>query len=114
MEYLFKLQIDILKKEDISKLEEIICLKGNGINENQWSYEIEIEENDEWVDFIFVFYKALYGKFRDLQKLNISKEDITIWFYHAYKQQCNIEFNAIELKKLGSLGVALCISCWEK
>lgn len=114
MEYAFKLEIEVLRNEDIDTLENIIGLKGDVLDFTQWSYELEINIADDWVDFISLFYNALNGKFSKLKKIGITKEDITIWFYYEYIQQCNIEFNPSDLKKLASLGVTLCISCWEK
>jgi len=114
MEYAFKLEINVQKEEDIVDLENIIGLQGKVLDKTQWYYEIEIEVEDEWVDFISIFYNALHGKFLRLKNLGITKEDITIWYYYEYIQQCNIEFNAADLKKLASLELTLCISCWEK
>lgn len=56
---------------------------------------------------------VLMPKMKNLRSIGIQPDDISIWYLYEYKGQCNIEFDASELKKMGDLGVALCISCWE-
>ena len=114
MKYTFTLEIDIPSKCDISFLENTLKLIGTKIDETQWIYTIGIGVEDDWIDFIDIFYKSLKGKFEILESVGIKKEDITIWYYYEYEQQCNMEFSPKNLAKLGELGITFCISCWEK
>ena len=36
-----------------------------------------------------------------------------IWMIYLYEKQCNIEFDANLLERMGKLGIKLCISCDE-
>jgi len=114
MKYAFTLEIDIPLEINIDFLENILKLHGTEIDKRQWNYTIEIDVGDKWVDFIDVFYKSLNGKFDKLKSIGIRKEDITIWYYYEYDQQCNMEFSPKDLSKLSELGITFCISCWEK
>jgi hypothetical protein len=49
-----------------------------------------------------------------LKDNGISTDDITIWYMYEYKQQCNMEFWPNITKRIGELGIVLCITCWEK
>jgi hypothetical protein len=40
-------------------------------------------------------------------------DEVSIWYLYEYSGQCNMEFEPQDLKRLGNLGVRLCISCWE-
>jgi len=114
MEYAFTLQICVSSENDISFLENILGLQGTEMDETQWKYTIEVGVEDDWIDFVDVFYKSLNGKFEILESIGVKKGDITIWYYYEYDQQCNMEFSPENLSKLAELGITLCISCWEK
>jgi hypothetical protein len=50
----------------------------------------------------------------NLKKIGISTDAITFWYLYEYIGQCNMEFSPDITKKIGDLGINLCISCWEK
>ncbi|MCW8896879.1 MAG: hypothetical protein OQJ96_13530 [Flavobacteriales bacterium] len=78
-----------------------------------WIYEVVEKEDDEYYDFISNFLDLLEGKYSFLEKLEISRKDITIWRVYEYDDQCNMEYDAEELKRLGENGINLCISCYQ-
>lgn len=80
---------------------------------NGWIYEVITKEDDPYFNFIEEFLKILDGKFDELKKINIIRDDISFWMIYEYRGQCNMEFNPIELAKLGNSGISLCISCYE-
>ena len=49
-----------------------------------------------------------------LEGIGISRNDISFWYMYEYDQQCNMEFAPDITKRIGELGIVLCISCWEK
>lgn len=80
-----------------------------------WIFEVEESEiSKEHFHFISVFYDTLKDKFEDLAKIGITNEDIQIWYLYEYDQQCGMEFCPDDMGKLASLGVTLCIDCWQK
>ena len=76
-----------------------------------WTYEVIDDSPDEYFDFINVFLDILETKYADLEKLNITRENISIWLFYEYDQQCNMEFDPARLKRLGDNGITFCISC---
>lgn len=80
---------------------------------SSWTYEVIDDKTDEYFDFINVFLDLLETKYSDLEKLNIKRNDISIWSLYEYDQQCNMEFDPQRLKRLGENGITFCISCWD-
>jgi len=78
-----------------------------------WTYEVIDNKADKYFDFINVFLDLLETKYSDLEKLNIKRNDISIWLLYEYDQQCNMEFDPQRLKRLGDNGITFCISCWD-
>lgn len=110
----YKLEIDVQNKNNLIKLNGLLGVTGKTLGETQWYYEFEERDDDEYYDFATNFHKILNPNIDSLKTLGISKDDITIWYMYEYKQQCNIELDASQIKKIASLGVTLCISCCEK
>jgi hypothetical protein len=54
------------------------------------------------------------GKWDELAALGIRPADVTVWLFYAYRTECNLEFHAHDLKRLGDAGLTLCISCWQE
>ena len=99
---------------DIQK-EKISCILGVKANRQMngtWYFEVEEEEIDGYFDFIKYFIDILEEKYEQLKSIEISKEDISLWFLYGYENECNMEFLPSDLKRLGDNGISLCISCW--
>lgn len=116
-------RLDIQTENDISKynaISSLLQLSPRKVNQNEtfaysvWSYEVEVKDEENSFDFINNFLDILEPKFDELEKSQISKSDITFWLLYEYDQQCNMEFNPKEMKRLGENEITLCVSCWEK
>ena len=77
-----------------------------------WIYEVE--ENENYFDFINIFIDMIELKSSELQNLNIKREDISLWMLYEYDQQCNMEFDPERLKRIAANKITLCISCWKR
>lgn len=79
-----------------------------------WTYSVDESELDEYYDFINSFLDILEPKFRDLEKLGVTKDNILFWLLYEYDQQCAMEFHPNEMVRLGQYGIHLNIDCWQK
>ncbi|WP_333601322.1 hypothetical protein [Flavobacterium sp.] len=115
MKYFYRLQISFSpNKETLSSLNSILGIEYLTEDENpsEWWYKVEQNESDEYFDFINQFLNILETKYSDLEKLNIKRDDITIWMIYEYDDQCNMAFDPQRLKRIGENGITLCISCY--
>lgn len=78
-----------------------------------WSLTIE-EDSPQFLDALNVFSNLISINLQKLDKVGIKTDMITFWYLYEYEQQCNMEFWPDIMKKIGELGIVLCISCWEK
>ncbi len=117
MKYFYKLQISFSpSRETLNSLNSILgieCLTDDE-KPSQWTYEVVQKKSDQYFDFINSFLDILESKYPDLEKLNIDRDDISIWMLYEYNHQCNMEFNPQRMKRIGESGITLCISCWQK
>lgn len=81
--------------------------------DSAWEYSID-DTSDLYSSAVSFISKLLTGKMEFLEDIGITRDDISIWFLYEYEGECNMEFNPEDLKKVGDLGISLCISCWEK
>jgi hypothetical protein len=107
MENVFVIRIDA-EKEEYTKISKILNLVAS-TELNYWEYEIKTKS-----DTIKQLFDIIYPNIQSLEKIGIKNENISIWLYCEYKNQCNMEFTPIEINLLSKLNVTLCISCWEK
>ena len=117
MNYLYKLQISFSSgRKTLNALNSIFGIEYLSDDENptQWIYEVEQQESDEYFDFINQFLNLLETKYTDLEKLKVKRNDISIWMFYEYDNQCNLEFDGQRTKRIGESGITLCISCWQK
>jgi hypothetical protein len=78
-----------------------------------WTYTVDVGEEEPYFDFINKFLDIIEPKFDELKKLGIDKENISFWLNYEYDQQCAMEFDPQEMKRLGESGIVLCIDCWQ-
>ncbi len=78
-----------------------------------WIYKVVTTDQDPFFDSINTFLDILENKYESLSQIGIQRSNILIWYLYEYDQQCNMEFDPIQLKRLGDNGIKLCISCWE-
>ncbi len=79
-----------------------------------WTYCVDTKEEDPYFDFINIFLDLLDPNFTKLSEIGIEKNAISFWHLYEYDQQCSMEFNPQEMKRLGESGITLCIDCWQK
>ncbi|HRG39423.1 MAG TPA: hypothetical protein PK289_12900 [Bacteroidia bacterium] len=110
MSSVYKLQVDVsIEKQDL--LNRVLGFPDS--TDPYW--EIVIEENSERFDCAIEFLLGLLeNNYSTLIRGGIYGENISLWFLYEYDQQCNMEFNPDHLKRLGTLGITLCVSCWQK
>lgn len=78
-----------------------------------WNLVLEERRDDPPTPFLDVFFGLLDGHFASLERIGVSRNDITVWLLYEYDEQCNLEFSAADMKRLGDAGISLCISCWQ-
>jgi hypothetical protein len=122
----FVLELEIERGQSIEAISAILGIRPNFKSKN-WCFSIirdydndddmeeicEYEHFDDIPSFIDQFIDLLDGKYEELAKVDIQRNDIIFWKYYAYDGQCNLEFTPKQLKKLGDNGIRLCISCWD-
>ncbi len=112
MNYKYSLRIDC-ELQQRKAISDLIGLENNGNYNANWSHEIVESETDNPVDFISFFLSYLNDKDKELLKLGVKTENISIWMLYEYDGQCNLEFLPKDMKRLGEKGISLCVSCWE-
>ena len=50
---------------------------------------------------------------KELIRLGVDFSDSQIWMIYYYEKQCNMEFDAGLMERMGKLGIKLCVSCQE-
>lgn len=85
----------------------------SSLEDSDWTYCLEVGEEDPPVPFIQTFLDLLHDKFERLEAMGVQRSDISIWLLYEYDDQCNLEFSPSQLAALGSAGIALCVSCWQ-
>ena len=78
-----------------------------------WTYQIEREDEEEYLDFVNLFVDMVEPKFDELLKLGIDRENILIWLVYVYTEQCALGFSPDEMKRLGETGISFNIDCHE-
>ncbi len=86
----------------------------SNMNEIFWGLEKEQNEEDNFFDYILFFAEKIESKRDELKKLGVDFKNISIWLIYEYEYQCNLEFQSNVCKKIGELGITLCISCYSK
>lgn len=107
--YRLLIQCDTEKKEKI----DLILGESNDDPEIGWSLIIE-EDSPKFTSALNLFIDLITENLNELNEIGISMDMITFWYMYEYEQQCNMEFWPDITKRIGELGIVLCISCWEK
>jgi len=107
----YNLQIDA-PQEQYDEIDIILGVKSNSPHKG-WQLGIVQKENDKYIPFISYFLSILKGKYEALEKIGITRDDISVWKLYEYEGQCNMEFSPEDMYNLGKEGIVLCVSCWE-
>lgn len=78
-----------------------------------WGIYIE-EDSPKYAEALPHFLSIIELHLNQLLQIGISSDMISIWYMYEYVHQCNMEFGPDITRKLGNLGIRLCITCWEK
>jgi hypothetical protein len=98
-----------------SKKNSVSNILGKQPNEDEPYWEISIVQDNSSgpIHYIDEFISILNGKYDSLSELGIRREDISVWRYYEYDQECNMEISPREMKLLSDNGIILCMSCWQ-
>jgi hypothetical protein len=94
---------------------EVTRVLGRAPSDDVGHWNLVLKEGPEDVPtpFLDVFFEVLDGHIESLERMGVSRDDITVWLLYEYDEQCNLEFSAADMKRLGDAGISLCISCWR-
>jgi hypothetical protein len=107
----YKLQIQC----DIKKKGQLDLMLGESNDDLNLGWNLVIEENaPEFNQALNVFIDLVSNNLPKLKEIGIPLSAITFWYMYEYEHQCNMEFWPDITKKIGELGIVLCISCWER
>lgn len=105
----------VLKIEtDESKFDLISEILGISATTQTLAWELELIEGNVYCNFADYFMNLIVPNKERLMLQGIKDDDITIWCYYEYVEQCNLEFSPGDLQKLGENNIRLCISCWKE
>ncbi|NEU07792.1 hypothetical protein GZH53_05665 [Flavihumibacter sp. R14] len=107
----YRLQIQC----DRAKKKKIDSILGESIDDPQigWSLVID-EDSPRFGNALSIFIDLVNGHLIELKEIGVAMDKITFWYLYEYEQQCNMEFWPDITRRIGELGIVLCISCWEK
>ena len=107
--YRLLIQCNIEQKERL----DVVLGESNDNPEIGWSFVIE-ETSVHFTKALNIFIDLISDNIDEIQKIGIPMDIISFWYMYEYEQQCNMEFRPDITKRLGDLGIVLCVSCWEK
>lgn len=107
--YRLLIQCDLEKREKI----EAVLGESNDVPEIGWGMLIE-EDSPTFNQALSLFIDLIDNNLLKLKEIGVSTSEISFWYMYEYEQQCNMEFTPDITKRVGELGVVLCVSCWEK
>ena len=107
-EYILKISTSKENYLNITRILEIVP------SNDEYFWEFIIDENhDLYIKAIDSFMNIIEPNMQKLKKIGIKPEDISVWFYKPYVNECNMEFSPNEMRRLAENQITLCISCWE-
>ena len=106
--YILKIHTD---KQNFNLLNDLFEYTTSS-KEGVWEYGLE-EDSAGFANALCHLIDLLESKQQQLVQHGFDFDEVSIWYLYEYSGQCNMEFEPQDLKRLGNLGVRLCISCWE-
>ena len=106
MESAYVLRIDT----DSNKYDALNAVLGVKPTSTDYWWEVEIKDSREGLHYLLQLIEV---NFSELQTVGLDKGAISIWYYYEFDEQCNMEFDSDDLKRMGECGITLCISCWN-
>jgi len=96
--------------QKVTKLLNVVPMDET-IDFSMWNYQVVVNDEEERFDFVNVFIDLVEPNFERLKTLGIEKDDIIIGLVYEYDEQCSMEFNSQEMKRLGESGISFNIDC---
>ncbi len=99
------------KDIDLVKTEELLHVK---LNNNRIRVPDDLQKRTDGPIFyeeIAWLLDLIEKNERGLRDLGVDFSDSQIWMIYYYDKQCNMEFDADLLNRMGKLGIKLCVSC---
>ena len=101
------------KNIDLAGIEELLHIK---LDNNRINVPDDLPEEPDGP----VFYEEIAWLLdlvekneKELIGLGVDLSDSQIWMIYYYDKQCNMEFDAGLMERMGKLGLKLCVSCQE-
>lgn len=101
------------KNIDFDKIESLLHIK---LDDNRINVPDDIPDNPDGPIFyeeIAWLLELVEENKKELLELGVKFSDSQIWMIYYYDKQCNMEFNADLLERMGKLGLKLCVSCQD-
>lgn len=108
-EYILRINTD---KENYNIISTLLAVQPTSTN-TYWEFSIN-ENSDLYTNAVNHLLDLIERNIKKLNQNGIKNEDLSIWYLYEYVEQCNMEFQPDELKRMGVNGINLCISCWHK
>jgi len=99
--------------EQYQSISDILGVQLSLNGDTCWIYEVENRETDPYFDFVSEFMKLLKDNFVVLEKIGVTRSDISFWAIYEYENQFNVEFSPDDMKRMADEGIALCLSCYQ-
>lgn len=107
--YRLQIQCDLKKLERL----ELILRQSNDSSNVGWSLIVE-ENSPKFTSALHIFIELISANLQRLKEIGVSMDKVSFWYMYEYEHQCNMEFLPEVTRRIGELGIVLCISCWEK
>jgi hypothetical protein len=92
MTYYYSLRIGA-SDEQVEDINGILGVKSN--YPPDWGLKLIERENDEIIHFIDYFLSILNGKYEQLERIGITRDDISVWMLYEYDNECNMELPCV-------------------
>jgi hypothetical protein len=111
MESFYSLQIDV-PRDKFELVDKILGVKQNC--PPFWTLQFIIKNDDDYnFPFVDYFLSILKGKYKQLEKIGVTRDNISVWYVYYYDALCNMKFSPKDLYNLGKEGIVFCISCYD-
>jgi hypothetical protein len=101
------------KNIDLVGIEELLHIKLDNNRIHVTDYLPDDPEGTVFYDEIAWLLNLVEKNEEELIRLGVDFSDSQIWMIYYYEKQCNMEFDAGLMERMGKLGLKLCVSCQE-
>lgn len=114
-QYYFYLSLNSIDSNEIedSILQNILGVSvENGIIECPADIVFETDQLINYYELKWLL-DLIQSHIDELLNAGVSFESSQIWMNYGYFNQCNMQFDSLILKRIGDLGLTMCVSCYE-